>query len=166
VQGWTIFRRTQVPVLIITKTDMKLKLLLTVVIGMICSSAIHSQAAENPLVSDFKTFIQTVETDGKNYTKEQWDEANKQFDVLVDRFKKQKDSLSQEEKDVIHDAIGRYKAAVTNSGFDSAIKGMTKTYNTVANATTDAFHETQSFFKGLFKKKDKDGEKKDDGKKE
>lgn len=141
---------------------MKPKLLVTVLVGMMCSFFFTLRAGENPLVTEFKTFVATVEENGKNYTEEQWKESNAKFDALVDKFKEQKDTLSQEEKDVIHDAIGRYKGLVTNSGFDSAIKGVTKTYDKVAGATTDAWNETKSFFSGMFKKdKDKKKDKKD-----
>jgi len=134
---------------------MKMKVFMAVLIGLLCASAITLHAAENALVTEFRTFVENAEKEGKNYTEQQWNEANKTFDVLVDKFKKQKDSLTKEERDAVHDLIGRYKAAVTNSGFDSAIKGVTDTYNTVADATTDAWNETKSFFKGVFKKKDK-----------
>lgn len=141
---------------------MNLKLLVTVLVGMMSSFSLALHAGENPLVTEFKTFIATVEENGKNYTEEQWKESNAKFDALVDKFKAQKDTLSQEEKDVIHDAIGRYKGLVTNSGLDSAIKGVTKTYDKVADATTDAWNETKSFFDGLFKNDKKSDKKKKD----
>jgi len=134
---------------------MRFKIIMTVLVGMMFSLNGTLSAAKNQLVSDLTALVVSAEKNGAKYTEQQWKEANAQFDALVEKFKAQKDSMTEKERGEVHDLIGRYRAAVTNSGCESAIKEVTNTYNKVADATTDAWNETKSFFKGVFKKKDK-----------
>jgi len=137
---------------------MKRKILFTVLTCMV-SLFLSSSASAKSFAAEFKTFVDTVEANYKNYSEEQWKALNEQFDKYVSEFKAKKDSMSDEDRKSVHDDIGRYRGVVTNSGCDSAIKAVTNTCDKIGQSTTEAYNEVKGFFNGLFKKKDKDGEK-------
>ncbi len=81
--------------------------------GMLCFTACNSKSSR---IEDLKEFVEELKEDSQDYTEEQWEEAKKKFDQLLDKINSY-DDLSQEELEEVARLQGQYAATVfKNSG--------------------------------------------------
>lgn len=67
-------------------------------------------------IDDLKNFVEEISEDGKDYTAEQWEKANKKFSELLEKINSY-DDLTEEELEEVAKLQGQYAATVfKNSG--------------------------------------------------
>lgn len=103
----------------------------------------------------FDSFVEKVEKDCASYSDEDWDKANTQFEQMVNEFKENMSSYSEEAQKQIRADISKYVALVTKSGVKSAIDAV----NGFARQIPEFFEDLGTFFKTLLT--NPDGEKKE-----
>lgn len=65
-------------------------------------------------IDELKDFVEEVSENGKDYTEEQWEEANQEFDELMEKIKSY-DDLTQEELGEVAKLQGVYAAKAFQS---------------------------------------------------
>lgn len=67
-------------------------------------------------IDDLKNFVEEISEDGKDYTADQWEKANKKFSELLEKINLY-DDLTEEELEEVAKLQGQYAATVfKNSG--------------------------------------------------
>lgn len=67
-------------------------------------------------IDDLKNFVEEISEDGKDYTADQWEKANKKFSELLEKINSY-DDLTEEELEEVAKLQGQYAATVfKNSG--------------------------------------------------
>lgn len=67
-------------------------------------------------IDDLKNFVEEISEDGKDYTADQWEKANKKFSELLEKINSYND-LTEEELEEVAKLQGQYAATVfKNSG--------------------------------------------------
>lgn len=80
--------------------------------------AITSFAA--PLSTRMEIYIDKVEEKCDKWTKEDWERSKKEFNVLLKEYKENTSTYTQEERDAINRAIGRYNGLLVKKGITRA----------------------------------------------
>lgn len=79
------------------------------------------------LPKQFTRLADKVEKQGANFSAEQWDKANAEFDKLMEQYNQNIDKFSADQKKEINAAIGKFQAAVLKAGLGevgNAIEGL------------------------------------------
>ena len=76
-----------------------------------CSSSLSSRMNE---------YVTEVEASCQNWTEEDWELSQEEYAKLLEEYELNYDSYTQEEKDAINKAIGRYNGLLIKQGIDEA----------------------------------------------
>ena len=74
----------------------------------------------SPLSSRFNDYVNEVESSYKNWTEEDRRLSQEEYAKLIEEYELNYDSYTQEEKDAINKAIGRYNGLLIKQGIDEA----------------------------------------------
>lgn len=86
-------------------------------------------------IDNLKDFVEEISEDGKDYTTEQWEKANKKFSELLEKINSY-DDLSQEELEEVARLQGQYAATVFKNSGKAIMEQMEK-----AGTVLDGFLE-------------------------
>ena len=95
-------------------------------------------ACTSQLPKKFTALADQVEKKGESFSEEQWEKVNDSFDKLMEAYKQQADKLTEEQKSVINEAIGRFRAAQLKAGLGK-----------VGDALNEIGDSVKGFFEGL-----------------
>ena len=84
------------------------------------SSSLLLQSCSSPLSSRMNEYVTEVETTCQNWTEEDWELSQEEYAKLLEEYELNYDSYTQEEKDAINKAIGRYNGLLIKQGIDEA----------------------------------------------
>ena len=84
------------------------------------SSSLLLQSCSSPLSSRMNEYVTEVESTCQNWTEEDWELAQEEYAKLLEEYDLNYDSYTQEEKDAINKAIGRYNGLLIKQGIDEA----------------------------------------------
>ena len=93
---------------------MRTKLLITGIVIVLMSSC------ASPLSSRLNDYVNEVESSCQNWTEEDWELSQEEYAKLLEEYELNYDSYTQEEKDAINKAIGRYNGLLLKQGIDEA----------------------------------------------
>ena len=65
-------------------------------------------------------YVNEVESSCQNWTEEDWELSQEEYAKLLEEYELNYDSYTQEEKDAINKAIGRYNGLLIKQGIDDA----------------------------------------------
>lgn len=82
-------------------------------------------SCEKPISSKFENHIDKVENNCENWTDEDWELSREQYLILLEEYEANYDKLTQEEKDVINKAIGRYNGILVKKGIEKIDESIT-----------------------------------------
>ena len=72
------------------------------------------------LSSRMNKYVSEVEASCQNWTEEDWELSQEEYAKLLEEYELNYDSYTQEEKDAINKAIGRYNGLLIKQGIDEA----------------------------------------------
>lgn len=84
------------------------------------SSSLLLQSCSSPLSSRMNEYVTEVEATCQNWTEEDWELSQEEYAKLLEEYELNYDSYTQEEKDAINKAIGRYNGLLIKQGIDEA----------------------------------------------
>lgn len=84
------------------------------------SSSLLLQSCSSPLSSRLNDYVNEVESSCQNWTEEDWELSQEEYAKLLEEYELNYDSYTQEEKDAINKAIGRYNGLLIKQGIDEA----------------------------------------------
>ena len=93
---------------------MRTKLLITGIVIVLMSSC------TSPLSSRLNDYVTEVESSCHNWTTEDWKLSQEEYAKLLEEYELNYDSYTQEEKDAINMAIGRYNGLLIKQGIEDA----------------------------------------------
>lgn len=85
--------------------------ILTLIAFTCCSSTLSSRMNE---------YVTEVEANCQNWTEEDWELSQEEYAKLLEEYELNYDSYTQEEKDAINKAIGRYNGLLIKQGIEEA----------------------------------------------
>lgn len=65
-------------------------------------------------------FVAEAESSCKEWTAEDWELSTEKYEKLLEEYSQNYDSYTQEEKDLINKAIGRYNGLLVRQGLENA----------------------------------------------
>lgn len=77
-------------------------------------------SCSSPLSSRMNEYVSEVEASCQNWTEEDWELSQEEYAKLLEEYELNYDSYTQEEKDAINKAIGRYNGLLIKQGIDEA----------------------------------------------
>lgn len=101
-------------------------------VAIMCFSSCHSQKGR---MDDLKDFVEKIQEEGKDYTLDQWKDANERFQKLLDKINSYED-LTKEELEEMAKLQGQYVATVFKNSGKSIMEQMQK-----AGAALDSLEE-------------------------
>lgn len=84
------------------------------------SSSLLLQSCSSPLSSRMNEYVTEVETTCQNWTEEDWELSQEEYAKLLEEYELNYNSYTQEEKDAINKAIGRYNGLLIKQGIEEA----------------------------------------------
>ena len=94
---------------------MKYCKLIIIRIGFVIISSCAS-----PLSSRLHDYVTKVENNCQNWTEEDWELSREEYLKLIEEYELNYESYTQEEKDAINRAIGRYNGLLIKQGIEEA----------------------------------------------
>lgn len=94
---------------------MKYCKLIIITIGFVIISSCAS-----PLSSRLNDYVTKVEINCQNWTEEDWELSREEYLKLIEEYELNYESYTQEEKDAINKAIGRYNGLLIKQGIEEA----------------------------------------------
>lgn len=77
-------------------------------------------ACVSPLSSRLNDYVTKVESSCQDWTEEDWALSQEEYAKFLEEYELNYDSYTQEEKDAINKAIGRYNGLLIKQGIDEA----------------------------------------------
>ena len=77
-------------------------------------------ACVSPLSSRLNDYVTEVESSCQDWTEEDWELSQEEYAKLLEEYELIYDSYTQEEKDAINKAIGRFNGLLIKQGIDEA----------------------------------------------
>ena len=84
------------------------------------SSSLLLHSCSSPLSSRMNEYVTEVETTCQNWTEEDWELSQEEYAKLLEEYELNYNSYTQEEKDAINKAIGRYNGLLIKQGIEEA----------------------------------------------
>jgi hypothetical protein len=94
---------------------MKYCKLIIITIGFVIISSCAS-----PLSSRLNDYVNKVEFNCQNWTEKDWELSQEEYLKLIEEYELNYESYTQEEKDAINRAIGRYNGLLIKQGIEEA----------------------------------------------
>ena len=123
-------------------TDMKKILSLLIAATLMAACAFS-------LPGKFTQLADKVAAKGAEFTPEQWEKTNAQFEKLVQQYVDKYDTFSADEKKEINAAIGKYTATALKCGAKDAVKQINALLKQVPGAVDTALEGAKGFFEEL-----------------
>lgn len=79
-------------------------------------------ACNTPLSNRIDNYVNEVENNCSNWTDEDWERSQSEYEKLLEEYETNYDSYSQEERDAINKAIGRYSGLLVRRGIEETGK--------------------------------------------
>ena len=79
-------------------------------------------ACNTPLSNRIDNYVNEVENNCSNWTDEDWELSQSGYEKLLEEYETNYDSYSQEERDAIDKAIGRYSGLLVRRGIEETGK--------------------------------------------
>lgn len=89
----------------------------TLIIGLVITLI---TSCASPLSSRLNDYVNEVESSCLNWTEEDWELSQEEYAKLLEEYELNYDSYTQEEKDAINKAIGRYNGLLIKQGIEEA----------------------------------------------
>jgi len=90
-----------------------------------------------------------VSAKGADFTPQQWEKTNAQFEKLVQQYVDKFDKFNNDQKKEINAAIGKYTAAALKCGVNDAVKQINGILNTIPESVNTALEGAKGFFEEL-----------------
>lgn len=88
---------------------------------IICAIALIAfPCCSSPLSIRLNDYVTEVESSCQNWTEEDWELSQEEYAKLLEEYELNYESYTQEEKDAINKAIGRYNGLLIKQGIDDA----------------------------------------------
>lgn len=71
-----------------------------------------------PLSNRIDNYVNDVEANCNNWTEDDWERSQSEYEKLLEEYQTNYDSYSQEERDAINKAIGRYSGLLVRQGIE------------------------------------------------
>lgn len=116
------------------------RILSILVLGMVIT--LTSCAA--PLSTRMNDYVNEVESNCSQWTEEQWELSQQEYEKLLEEYKINKDTYTQEEKDAINKAIGRYNGLLIKHGIEQVgdvLKDITERIPSILEGFMSAFEK-------------------------
>lgn len=88
---------------------------------MTAVAVLMTLSCKETLPNRFHAFVEKVEKKADTFSQNDWNEANAQFEKLVQEYRENKDSFNKEEQKQIRSDIMKYAGLVARSGLDTVI---------------------------------------------
>jgi hypothetical protein len=98
------------------------QLLSLLIIGL----ALTASSCASSLSTRMDEYIAECERNCENWTESDWELSKQEYRKLLDEYKLNQDSYSQEEKDGVNKAIGRYNGLLVKHGIEDLSKSLKK----------------------------------------
>ena len=111
---------------------------------MILFMMLFLTSCEVPTSMKFDQYVDEVEKNYKNWTDEDWEISKEKYRKLLEEYETNYESLTQEERDNINKAIGRYHGILLKNGFkkvDESINGFIDRLPSMFEGFMSAFEE-------------------------
>ena len=79
-------------------------------------------ACNTPLSNRIDNYVNEVENNCSNWTEDDWERSQSEYEKLLEEYQTNYDSYSQEERDAINKAIGRYTGLLVRQGIEETGK--------------------------------------------
>ena len=73
-------------------------------------------------ILEHANYVNEVENNCSNWTEDDWERSQSEYEKLLEEYQKNYDSYSQEERDAINKAIGRYTGLLVRQGIEETGK--------------------------------------------
>ena len=97
-----------------------------------------------PLSTRMNDYVNEVESNCSQWTEEQWELSQQEYEKLLEEYKINKDTYTQEEKDAINKAIGRYNGLLIKHGIEQVgdvLKDITERIPSILEGFMSAFEK-------------------------
>lgn len=84
------------------------------------SAALLLSSCTAPLSNRMNDYVTEVETNCQNWTEADWELSQEQYAKLLEEYEQNYDSYTQEEREAINKAIGRYNGLLLKQGIENA----------------------------------------------
>ncbi|MBQ3438419.1 MAG: hypothetical protein IJG35_00365 [Bacteroidales bacterium] len=101
------------------------------------------------LPGKFTELADKVAQKGADFTPEQWEKTNAQFEKLVQQYVDKYDSFSADDKKVINAAIGKYTATALKCGASDVVKQVKALLKQVPDSVNSAIEGAKGFLEEL-----------------
>ena len=118
-------------------------------IVLLLFAAVLMTACAFSLPGKFTQLADKVAAKGADFTPQQWEKANAQFEKLVQQYVDRYDKFSNEDKKEINAAIGKYTATALKCGVSNGLKQINSLLKQVPSAIDTASEGAKSFLEGL-----------------
>lgn len=101
-------------------------------------------SCEIPTSMKFDNYVDRVEKNCDDWTEEEWEMSKEKYRQLLKEYEANYDNMTQEERDAINKAIGRYNGILMKKGFekvDESIKGFIDKLPSLFEGFMSAFEE-------------------------
>ena len=112
-------------------------------------TALLMAACAFSLPGKFTQLADKVAAKGADFTPKQWENANAQFEKLVQQYVDKYDKLSNEDKKEINAAIGKYTATALKCGVADGLKQINALLKKVPSAIDTAAEGAKGFLEEL-----------------
>ena len=79
-------------------------------------------ACNTPLSNRIDNYVNEVENNCSNWTEDDWERSQSEYEKLLEEYQPNYDSYSQEERDAVNKAIGRYTGLLVRQGIEETGK--------------------------------------------
>ncbi len=112
-------------------------------------------SCEIPTSVKFDNYVDRVEESCENWTEEDWEMSKEKYRQLLKEYEANYDNMTQEERDAINKAIGRYNGILMKKGLekvDESIKGFIDKLPSLFEGFMSAFEEEMDNLEDEFEK--------------
>ena len=118
-------------------------------IVLLAIAALLVAACAFSLPGKFTQLADKVAAKGADFTPQQWEKTNAQFEKLVQQYVDQYDKLSNEDKKEINAAIGKYTATALKCGVADGLKQINALLKQVPSSIDSAVEGAKGFLEEL-----------------
>lgn len=86
--------------------------------------------SQNPL-SKLNSFVDRAEQEAEEYTSEEWETSEEEFNQIVEDLKENYDEMTEEEREEALNAVGRYYGLMAKQGIKSAADEVSKAFESL-----------------------------------
>ena len=118
-------------------------------IVLLALAALLVAACAFSLPGKFTQLADKAAAKGADWSPKQWENANAQFEKLVQQYVDKYEKLSNEDKKEINTAIGKYTATALKCGMSDGLKQINALLKQVPSAIDTAIEGAKGFFEEL-----------------